>query len=245
MNAYGFAAWYRNKTPLELRMAKAFHKRWLAMDSSVLAKADIDDIPDQCDFVVKNTATLALQLIKRFRNIAYKDYDGRIPPSVMLSFYAGQAATPNMRLSDMVIRIANWIVGDIEAASTYGRKLHVANPVCPTDVFTDRWPESLAQQNQFATYLKTLVKGLEAIRRGDLFADKLMLWLREQFGERVVTKAADRMATEVGAGVQASSQSYTRRGGLLLPAAGFATASAVANPGIAVAKPHTFFGKKI
>ncbi|KGJ02675.1 hypothetical protein SAMN04487972_13029 [Paracoccus halophilus] len=44
----------------------------------------------------------------------------------------------------MPVRLASWIIRDIEQASLYGRLLHVANPVCAADVFTDRWPESIA-----------------------------------------------------------------------------------------------------
>jgi hypothetical protein len=122
-------------------MAKEFQKRWL--DHAGLAfraDADVEDVPDQCEFIVKNTATLALQLLKRFRNISYTLYSGRIPPSVMLSYYAGLAASPNMSLSAMLARLAGWIVRDIEQASLYGRLLHVVNPVCAADIFTDRWP---------------------------------------------------------------------------------------------------------
>ena len=194
--------------------------------------------------MVKNTATLALQLHNRFRNVRYANYDGRIPPSVMLSYYAGIAAKPDMSLTDMVIRIANWIIGDIDRASLYGRTLHVANPVCPDDVFTDRWPETIAQQNEFAAYLRELVTGLESARRGETLADRLMSWLRERFGDRVVTRAADRMADEVGSTIQASQQRYSRRGGLLLPTAGIVAATA-ANPAVSSARPHTFFGVKI
>lgn len=241
MNAYGFACWYRDRTPLELRMAKAVHEHWLRLDKSVIrADAEVDEVPDQCDFIVKNTATLALQLLKRFRNIRYATYDGRIPPSVMLSYFAGVAAQPDMTLSDMLIRQAKWIIGEIERASLYGRKLHVANPVCPDDVFTDRWPESIAQQDEFAVYLKDLVSGLESVKRGDLFADRLMEWLRGDFGDGVVTKAADRMANSIGTGVQAAEQRYTRKGSLLLPTAG--TVAAVASPAIAKAQPHSFYG---
>ena len=45
-----------------------------------------------------------------------------------------------------------------EHASLYSTKLHVANPVCPDDVFTDRWPESTAQQSEFASHLRELVR---------------------------------------------------------------------------------------
>ena len=138
------------------------------------ADAEVDDVPDQCDFIVKNTATLALQLLKRFRNIRYANYSGRIPPSVMLSYYAGLAAQPNMSLSAMLVRLAGWIIRDIEQASLYGRLLHVANPVCPADVFTDRWPESIAQQNEFAGYLRELVRSLEAMRKGEMFPNTMM-----------------------------------------------------------------------
>lgn len=244
MNAFGFAEWYRGRTPLEYRMAKAFHDHWLNLEASSLrADAEVDEVPDQCEFVVKNTATLALQLVKRFRNIRYADYGSRIPPSVMLSYYAGMAARPDSTLSEMVIRLANWLIGDIEQASRNGKRLHVANPICKDDVFTDRWPETIRQQDEFAEYLKELVAGLETAKRGNLTADQLMDWLRNRFGDRVVTKAADRMADEIGSGVQSADQRYTRKGGLLLPTAGIVAATA--SPSILRAQPHSFYGYRI
>lgn len=242
MNAYGFIAWYRERTPIEQRLAKAMRDHWLAMDTALQA-AEVDEVPEQCDFVVKNTATLALQLLKRFRNIRYANYDGRIPPSVMLSYYAGLAAKPEMSLSDMLIRQANWIAGDIEEASRYGRLLHVANPICEADVFTDRWPKSIAQQNEFAKMLKDLVAGLQAAKRGEILPNKLMEWLRADFGDRVVTLAADRMANEIGGGVERATQGYSRKGSILLPSGG--AIAAAATPSIVRAQPHTFFGERI
>jgi hypothetical protein len=245
MNAYAFACWYQERTPLERRLAKSFDRHWRGIDELMAAdEAEVDDVPDQTHFSVKNTATLALQLIKRFRNIRYADYSGRIPPSVVLSYYAALSARPNMRLSEMVIRIAKWILRDIEAASMIGRRLHVANPMCPNDVFTDRWPESVAQQNEFATYLKDLINGLEAMAKMTMAADAIGEWLREIFGDRVVTKAADSTAIRLGAAIQNTQQSYSRKGRLLVPGTGRSLSAAVA-PLVAPAtsaKAHTFFG---
>lgn len=243
MNAYGFAEWYRANTPLEQRLARAFRDRWFAMDAALAKAAEIDEVPEQCDFVVKNTATLALQLLKRYRNICYAHYDGRIPPSVMLSYYAGVSARPNMSLSDMLVRVANWIKGDIDEANRRGRLLHVANPVTPDDVFTDRWPASFVQQEEFARHLERLVVGVEAAKRGEVTPDKLTNWLRAQFGDKVVTMAVDRMADMIGQSVQDAAHSYSRKGGLILPAAA-ASGLAVA-PSVVRASPHTFFGERI
>jgi len=224
---------------------EVFHRRWLDHAGLVArADADVDDVPDQCDFIVKDTATLALQLLKRFRNICYASYTGRIPPSVMLSYYAGLDAQPNMPLSAMLVRLASWIIRDIEKASLYGRLLHVANPICEADVFTDRWPESVAQQDEFVGHLRELVGSIEAMRKGEMFPDRMMDVLRESFGDRVVTRAAEQIAGEVGGGIQQSSQLYTRRGGLLLPTAA-AVAAPIVNPAVSAARPHTFFGRKI
>ena len=243
MNAYGFAQWYRARTPVEVRLAEAVAALWRIEDSE-FAASDVDEIPDQCEFVVKNTATLALQLLKRFRNIRYASHEGRVPPSVMLSCYAGRAAKPGMRLSDMLIRISQAIVADIENASIYGRRLQVANPVCPDDVFTDRWPESIGQQNEFASFLRELIAGIEAARGGKIMADRLMDWMRGTFGDRVVTRAADRVADQLGRAVVTSQQGYSRRGGLLLPTPGLAAAT-LAKPSVVAARPHTFFGRKL
>jgi len=37
-----------------------------------------------------------------------------------------------------LVRLATWIIREIEHASLYSKKLHVANPVCPDDVFTEK-----------------------------------------------------------------------------------------------------------
>lgn len=242
MNAYGHAEWYRARTPNEERVIEAFKDRWFGDHrTSIRADAEVDEVPDQTQFVVKNMATVALQLLKRYRNVRYANHSGRIPPSVMLSFFAGVAALPNMKLSDMLVRICRWIIGEIERASINRQKLHVVNPTYNADVFTDRWPESLDQQNQFALYLQDLVGGIERAKRGEFDPVSLRDWLREMFGDRVVTRAADRMADATGSAIVAGSQVYSRKGSILLPAA----ATIITSAAPVAAKPHTFFGDPV
>lgn len=82
------------------------------------------------------------------------------------------------------------------------------------------------------------------MRKGEIFPNTMMDVLRGNFGDRVVTRAANQIATDVGGGIQQSRQLYTRRGGALLPTAAAVAASTV-NPAVSAARPHTFFGRKI
>lgn len=241
MNAYGFAQWYKDRTPFELRVHDAFMHRWQEAGTlSTRADAEIDEVDEQADFVVKNTATLALQLLKRYRNIMYAGRSGRMPPSVMLAYYAGLMATPGLRLSDMLIRVCEAIVHDIEAAEARDILLHVENPCYRDDVFTDRWPADRPQQVRFARDLRNLVEGLRRARKGLLMPDALRDWLRETFGDLVVTEAVRRLSEATGKSVREGQQSYARTGAFILPSATVAT-PAMASP--VNATRHTFFGR--
>ncbi|TAY52946.1 nucleotidyltransferase domain-containing protein [Rhizobium leguminosarum] len=244
-NAYAFVEWYNRNTPNETVVRDAFQKRWQdAMRFA--ADAEVDDVPDQTHFGVKSMATLALQLLKRYRNTRYDNLrrTGRMPPSVMLAYYAAKTSRPGQKLTEALIGVCNAIITDIAYASTKGLKLHVTNPEYSDDVFTDRWPESVQQQNLFANDLRELVGGLELLRAGKADLTRVPDWLREMFGGRVVTSVIDRVAATDGSAIKSSTQQYTPSGGLL------AGGAALAAPVVAAAKtspiikpsPHTFFG---
>jgi len=246
MNAYGFADHYRDRTPIEQRVVDSFAKRWEVLNTgNYRADADVDDVPEPTEFVVKNTATLALQLHKRFRNIQFANYEGRIAPSILLSHYAAAAARPNTSLTDMVIRQASLMIAEIENASLYGQLINVSNPCHELDVFTDRWPENVSQQDDYAQKLKELVAGLEQLKRGQMSPPNMMEWMRNQFGGQVVTRAADAIANEIGHSIKGSTQQYTRTGKLIIPAAATSAAVVKSSRAIASGRDHTFFGKKI
>ncbi len=245
MNAYGFGDWYNDRTPIERRFADAVNRRLReAAGLDVRADAQFDEVPDQVPLIVKSVTTVALQLLKRHRNVVYAGYDGRIPPSVMLSCIAGHAASPGSTLSDMLIRLARAVARMIHVASARREKVCVVNPVDPRDCFTDRWPETLAQQDAYAEHLVALADGLEAIRRGASL-EEAQDWLRAQFGDYVVTRSLRAFNQRLGGGIRQSGQAYTPRGGLYVPSApriigtGAASLSAPA-----AARPHTFMGDR-
>ena len=246
MNAYGFAEWFRARTLEEERFAFAFDERLRkAYGMEVRADAEVDDVPGQVALLTKSVTTVALQLLKRFRNVAYATRAGRIPPSVMMSCFAGHAAQPGLSLSDMVIRQARLIARELRQAAQRREKVMVINPVFQRDCFTDRWPENLSQQEEFAAKLSSLADGLEYVKRNETDPKSLRDWLREQFGDYVVSSALRRFYQRAGQAVQSGGTAYTPRGGLYVPSApalvGLGTA---ASSQAVAATPHTFRGDR-
>jgi hypothetical protein len=243
MNAFAFGDWYCARTPVEEHFAKALNERLYAQAGLVFTEADVHDVPEQTPLIIKSVTTVALQLLKRHRNIAYADEAGRVPPSILLSCHAGHAAQPGMGLADMVIRQARWTARAIDAAARQGLLLSVPNPEYNVELFTDRWPENQTQQRGYAQHLHALADGLEAAQRGDVQLEDLQAWLRIQFGERVVTRSVKAFNDRLGRQVKAGQHGYTRSGGLFTPAAPAIIGSLSSLAPIA-ARAHTNMGER-
>ncbi|WP_234186743.1 nucleotidyltransferase [Shinella sp. NM-101] len=248
-NAYGFAEHYKSRTPVETAVSEAFRRRWNDHDR-LRADAEVDDVPDQAPFVVKNMATLALQLVKRYRNITHdrKRRSGRMAPSVLLANYAARSASPGRTLSDALISLCNLLIIDIRRASSLGSTLTVVNPTWDQDEFTDRWPESIDQQNEFADDLANLVAALNHLRSGRMDPVDIPAELRQLFGDYVVNEAIRKIAQETGGAVKQASQSYTRAGGILVPSTAAAAPTLITSKAAAApvaASRHDFFGDAV
>lgn len=244
MNAFAFCEWYNDRTPVEERFAIALNRQLYAKHGMAFAAAEIEDVPEQTPLIVKSVTTVALQLIKRHRNILYANAAGRMPPSVMLSCHAGHAAMPGMGLTGMVMRQARWTARAIERAGNANQLLDVPNPQYPAERFTDRWPESQSQQAHYAQALNALADGLQVARERGAQLEDLQDWLRDQFGQRVVTRSVDSFNKRLGEQVKAREHGFTRSGGLYVPAAPAIVTGAVAGLAPVPARAHTNMGER-
>jgi hypothetical protein len=243
MNSYAFTQWYSFRAPVEERFALALNRRLYEEAGIAFAAADVEEVPPQTPLIIKSVTTVALQLVKRHRNIVYATEAGRIPPSVMLSCHAGHAARLGLGLAEMVIRQARWTARAIDDAAKQGRLLSVVNPEFAAERFTDRWPETQVQQMSYSRLLHTLANGLEAARNGDVQLEDLQIWLREQFGDHVVTRSITAFNQRLGRQVQARQHGYTRSGGLFTPAAPAIIGTATGLAPVA-ARAHTNMGER-
>jgi hypothetical protein len=206
-NPHGFAQWFVQQTPPDQNFGRFFEKRSLDHDRGRMAllqkRADALPVPDQCPAYRKSRAVIALQLIKRWRNLAYdKRHAGRrLPPSVLLALYVARHANSTNSLSEELSHQVGAMLAVLQIAQSVGRKVFERNPMCPEDVLTDRWPADLSDQRVFIDELKTLAAKLERLR-GDIALAETQKILEDLFGEKparsVVKEYVDRAAKDVG-----------------------------------------------
>lgn len=241
-NPHGFAAWFNARTPAE----KDFGDRYAQFAESydIRADAEQEPVPDQEPLRRKSMALVALQLLKRFRNIRYEAREGRMPPSAVLTKWVGDGAgSGTTRLVDELLHHARRILAILESNLATGRLVHEANPVCAADVLTDRWPENRADQALFAKDLSHLVAQLVRLN-GDCSLGDMREILVDLFGEGPSAGAVQDFGERFGRQVREGSTHTTERqagAGLLTVTLPLAAASAAAR----ATPKHTFFGDEL
>ena len=243
-NPYGFAEWFVAATAesRDLAFAEYFERRSLEdARLRLLAKGETEPVPEQMPVFRKALALIALQLLKRFRNLRYEGRTGlRRPPSVLVSKSVGDHANRGTTLADELLQQATALADRLETASRAGLRVSELNPTCPRDVLTDRWPANLAEQDRFAADLRELTSKLERLIQGTRL-DETRAILADLFGERPARDVVDAYVKRYGAQVQQGRGSHFPVTGQIPPAAVVATATpALARP----TDPHTFYGDR-
>lgn len=241
MNSFAFCGWFNDRTPIDLDFAKAYAIKANALDEAK-AEADVVPVPDHSTVEGgKSAAAVALQLLKRNRNIRYASRKGRMPPSVMMAKFSGDAAVPGSSISGALFAIIGIALANLEAADREGRIADIRNPRCNDDRFTDRWPENLAAQRTYIGDLKLFRDQLGALMSDRYTLDQKRELLVRMFGEGGPAQSVvEDYAASLGRAIQ-SGQRTIAPSGRVMPIAGVA-ASAVIRPSAAQARPHTFFG---
>jgi len=236
-NPWGFAAWFKEQTPLDHAFAAVFAKRAAIWESEVLAKrADSVPVPAQQGAHEKAKAVIVLQLLKRWRNVQYDRRNGRRPPSVMMAKLVADAANHTETLFLELALQAGHMRRVIGAAHAARQKVHVINPRCEHDVLTDRWPASLDEQELFVRDLDRLIARLEELPTSDL--GRMRGILTELFGENPTGAVFEAYNRQLGESIASGrSMHVPSSSGRVVAATAVAKARAAPTPA------HTFYGR--
>lgn len=195
VNPAAFAARFNERTKYDPAFSDLFRGRRLLVEGD-LAKADVAPMPEQVPITEKSARTVALQLIKRDRDLAYRRREGRKPPAVALATIALEAPDVQPRLIDEVIAIAARIRERLTRHDGPRRTFQVFNPAYLVDEFTDRWPENPTAQATYDADLRSLVVDLRKLRNDNLSLLEQSVLLEKHFGETASTYAVESQLQE-------------------------------------------------
>ena len=237
-NPYGFAEWFKANTPPDDAFATIFAARAEAYEPT-FARADTEPVPPQVPPFRKSKAVIVLQLLKRWRNVQYDSRQGRRPPSILIAKLVADAANHTSRLSEELLLQAQFMLRVFRQAHNQGKRVLVVNPVCAEDMLTDRWPESLHDQDLFLNDLEDLVQKVERLVAGcDL--REMREVMGSLFGEAPATDAVRAFNEQTGKGIRdGRSWHDPQKGRLIIPT----SVATIAAPSVVRATPkQTFYG---
>jgi hypothetical protein len=195
VNAWAFKEHFNRLVEYDHAFYEMFKGRRLLVEGGMMAKdAQTLPMPDHAPIEEKSPRVVALQLIKRNRDIEFRASarrDMRKPPSVALSAISLEAGPVMHTLVDEVISVANAIRVRLRDKTGPRGVVCVVNPAHPADVFTDRWPEYAAAQDLYDADLRRLVVELHRLKIDNLSLNENSALLRRLFGETAASYAIE------------------------------------------------------
>jgi hypothetical protein len=193
VNPWGFADLFNKRVEFDPQFYDLFKGRRLLVEGALMEKAETQPMPDHAPIEEKSPRVVALQLMKRARDIAYRPRGQRArkPPSVVLAAIALDAGPVKPSLVDEVISLAQAVRIKLRDQKSTRGTAQVFNPAYRPDEFTDRWPENHDAQMMYDADLRRLIVDLYRLRNDSLsLADKTEL-LKRVFGESAAMYAIE------------------------------------------------------
>lgn len=237
INPFGFKTVYNETVETDPEFVTEFRR---GLRERALAKAEAEPMDDHIRLEEKSPRTVALQLLKRMRDVRFRrpsHKDRRQPPSVVLAAYALEKSDPRQSLLWELIDQIAYVRSALVLASENGHLVDVRNPAWFEDRFTDRWPASLDDQRLFAQDLSEFRAKLEGMARDAFSPVATKAILQELFGETAADHAINEAMIRKSLQAESGELKFGPSGRLLVGAA-----AAVAPASRAAARTSTDFG---
>jgi len=193
VNPWGFAKYFNDHVAYDPAFHDLFKGRRLIVEGKIVEKAETQPMPDHVPVEEKSARVVAMQLLKRNRDIVWRSPSrtGRKPPSVALAAMALDAGAVHASLLDEVVAIATHIRGRLMETNGPRGTVQVFNPAYRLDEFTDRWPENKAAQDLYDGDLRRLIVDLHKLRSPGLSLAEQQVILKRLFGETAAAYAIE------------------------------------------------------
>lgn len=139
-NPKGYAAWFADR----MRVAAG---------QLLAARAEVRKAEDVPVFEWKTPLQATVQIIKRHRNVTFRDAPKEAPPSCIITTLAGLAYSGQLDLRDALVAIVGGMGALVRSSAP-----RVPNPVNPDEDFADKWSKKLGRERAFWMWIEQLQK---------------------------------------------------------------------------------------
>lgn len=218
-NPKGFAEWFKS------RMKVRFEERRILLAESL--RAEVEAIPD---FKVRTPLQRSIQILKRHRDIMFKDDRDNRPASIIICTLAAHAYNNE---SDLVEALEGIIEG---MPRHIGRDANgypfIPNPVNPGENFADRWIKYPERGRKFRGWLTRVSEDYSRLKSTHGL-DRIGTTIQESFGDNAGTETMRRFG---------EAKKAQRNHGSLHMKTGATGAGILGASGVPV-KAHSFYGE--
>jgi hypothetical protein len=192
-------------------------------------RATVDQIPD---WKIRTPLQRAVQILKRHRDLHFRNHAERRPASIIITTLAAQAYGGEKSIVDALIRISEELSLKAQPIDGY---FYIPNPVNPKENFADRWNEDPERAKHFLNWARRLEADLASWIGTEAGLYRLSESMGPAFGSDVVAKAFEDYGR---------SQASARAAGNMAMALGSGTLVRPTTPVRSVpVRNHTFFGE--
>lgn len=183
-NPEAYYDWFVERTEEERKRLKE--------EYAIRNKLEIVDVPE---YEIKTTLQVAIQILKRYRDIKFKETPDIKPISIILTTLMAKVYTGKESVYELIEKFSKEYMMHIEKDEN--GNIIIRNPVNENENFADKWPKYPERRKAFFKFMTELEE--------DLVTNRILLEgnIREQadfykklFGENMVNRAYENIANE-------------------------------------------------
>lgn len=195
-------------------------------------KSEIDKLPDVEPLEIKPPLKCAVQLIKRYRDIYFKNTPKEAPISIVLTTLAGKLYSRQGSVNETI----TGILDSIQDLVQNGKKIIVKNPTNELEILSESWDSDEKLYMKFIRFINDFREKWNKINElKNTGLIEVSAVLKEMFGEKPINEGLIKQA--------AYTEEMRKSGKLGVASKGVLTTDPVAtNKEIVTMKRNTFYG---
>ncbi|MDM8292061.1 nucleotidyltransferase domain-containing protein [Faecalicoccus pleomorphus] len=178
-NPYGYKKWFEN----QMGEILTDHKRAYALSN----QKEIEDVPT---YRVKTPLQISIQLLKRHRDIMFKN-DDNAPISIIITTLAALSYCGESSIYETLNNVLNSMIRYVEVKNGV---YWIKNPVMPEENFADKWQEHPERKDAFMAWIKQAKKDFIENPLSSLGIDEISTLFENSLGTYPVQRAIKKYA---------------------------------------------------